>query len=54
MESLHAGAIEELHKSSKSLYADSSRHKRTAMGEIVFIQNLETMENTDSFINSIL
>lgn len=52
MKSLHAVVFEALHKRFKYLYENSSHRKRTAMGEVVSMQNVETMETTDHFINS--
>lgn len=53
-ESLHASIFEASHNSFKSMYANSSGFKCTAMSEVVFKRNAETLKNIDSFMNSTL
>lgn len=52
MKSLHTAAFEASHKKFKSLYANSSRRKRTFVGKVVSMQDWLMVGNSDGFINN--
>ncbi|NJK52916.1 MAG: hypothetical protein HC936_08975 [Leptolyngbyaceae cyanobacterium SU_3_3] len=52
IESLHGGIYEASHKRFKLFYSRSSRRKRTAMDEIISMQNAESSECFNEFIEN--